>query len=118
MAMMSLDTIHYLNMEIAVESAAEGLVPYVPFDADEVDSWPPIPFPSLGNFLPDGWENTDQHWFVDKTGYGGGDEPALNCDQFKRQLRGYILRHPGDGFAITEEGECQAVVTAFKKVRG
>ena len=35
--MMSLDVIIAVNNEIAREAAQEGLVPYVPFNLDEVD---------------------------------------------------------------------------------
>ena len=40
----------------------------------------------------------------------------MTWQQFRRQLVGYILRHPGHGFAITEEGEFQVVVSAFQRV--
>jgi hypothetical protein len=112
--MMSLEAIRRVNTEIAVKAAEEGLIPYVPFDADEVDSWPPIPFPNLGTFVPDDWERTDTTWFVDNTGHGHDWEPALTAEQFKRQLRAYIAENPGDGFAITEEGPCQVYVTVFR----
>ena len=54
-------------------------------------------------FKPRGWHKTGTHWFVDKTGHGLDWEPALTWQQFRRQLAGYILRHPARGFAITEE---------------
>jgi hypothetical protein len=53
---------------------------------------------------------------VDKTGHGLDLEPALTWKQFRKRLVGYILRHPQDGFAITEEGEFQVVVSAFRRV--
>ena len=84
------------------------------FTADEVDS--PFFCPNIGYFVPVGWEKTDANWFVDKTGVGEPWEPALTWKQFRQRLTGYILRHPGHGFAITEEGEFQVVVSAFKKV--
>ena len=112
--MMSLEAIRRLNNEIAVEAADRDLVPYVPYDADEVDYWPPIPFPNLGYLQPDGWEKTDSEWFVDKTGHGHDWEPALTVEQFKKELRAYIAENPGHGFAITEEGEFQVYVTAFR----
>ena len=112
--MMSLETIHRLNDEIAVEAAEEGLLPYVPFDAEEVDNWPPIPIPNLGSLEPKGWEKTDAEWFVDKTGLGHAWEPALTVEQFKKELRAYVAANPGCGFAITEEGQFQLYVSAFK----
>ena len=112
--MMSLEAILHLNQEIAAEAAQEGLVPYVPFNADEIDYWPPIPFPNLGYFEPDNWERTEQRWFVDKTGHGLSNEPALTVDQFKRELRAYVQKNPGHGFAVTKEGPFQAYVSAFR----
>jgi hypothetical protein len=114
--MISLHAIIALNNEIAREAAQEGLVPYVPFNADEVDYYPPFPFPDIGYLEPDGWEKTGNSWFVDKTGHGLDSEPALTWEQFKKKLVGYILHHPKHGFAITEEGGCQVVITAFRRV--
>lgn len=112
--MMSLEAIRHLNANVAVEAAERELVPYVPASAEEVDYWPPIPFPNLGYLQPDGWETTDQTWFVDKTGHGHDWEPALTVEQFKRQVRAYLMENPGHGFGITEEGQCQVYVTAFR----
>lgn len=112
--MMSLEVIIAVNEQIAAEAAAEGLFPFVPNGPDDVDRWPPFPIPNLGYHEPDGWEKTD-NWFVDKTGVGRSDEPALTVEQFKRQLRRYILENPGQGFAISEEGECQVVISAFRR---
>lgn len=112
--MMSLEVIVAVNNEIAREAAREGLVPYVPFAADEAET--PFTFPNIGTLKPRGWKKTGTSWFVDKAGHGLDWEPALTWDQFRRRLTGYILRHPGHGFAITEEGEFQVVVSAFRRV--
>ena len=113
---MSLEAIRRLNTQIAVEAAEQESRPYAPFDVDEVDYWPPFPFPNIGYLEPDGFEKTDTTWFVDKTGGGHEWEPALTGEQFRRQLRRYIAEHPGHGFAITEEGEFQVYVSAFRPV--
>jgi hypothetical protein len=113
--MMSIDVLIAVNNEIAQEAAREGLLPYVPFSADEVDN--PFSFPNIGSLKPRGWHKTDASWFVDKTGHGLESELALTWKQFRRQLAGYLLRHPSHGFAITEEGEFQVVVSAFQKAR-
>jgi hypothetical protein len=111
--MMSLEVIIAVNNEIAREAAGERLVPYVPSSADEVIS--PFSLPNIGYLEPDGWKKTGTSWFVDKTGLGLDWEPALTWKQFRRQLAGYILRHPTHGFAISEEGECQVVISAFRR---
>lgn len=112
--MMSLEVIVAVNNEIARQAAREGLVPYVPFSADEAVT--PFAFPNIGSLKPRGWRNTGMTWFVDKTGHGETWEPALTWRQFRQRLTGYILRHPGHGFAIVEEGEFQVVVSAFRRV--
>ena len=93
----------------------ELAVPYVPTNADETDVWPPFPFPNLGKSVSEGWERTGQTWLV-STRFGCHDETALPCDEFKRQLAGYILRHPGHGFGVVDEDGCQAVVAAFRRM--
>ena len=112
--MMSLEVIVAVNRQIARQAATEGLVPYVPDSANEVDT--PFAFPNFGSLKPRGWKKTGTTWFVDKTGHGESWELALTWQQFRQQLTGYLLRHSGHGFAITEEGECQVVVSAFTRV--
>ena len=112
--MMSLEVIVAVNQQIARQAAKEGLVPYIPANADEVDT--PFFCPNIGSLKPRGWKKTGASWFVDKTGHGESWEPALTWQQFRRQLTGYILRHARHGYAITEEGECQVVVSAFTRV--
>jgi hypothetical protein len=112
--MMSIEVLIAVNNEIAQEAARRGLVPYVPYSADEVKS--PFTFPNIGTLKPRGWQKTGQTWFVDKTGHGETWELALTWAQFWRQLAGYILRHPTHGFAVVEEGEFQCVVGSFRKI--
>lgn len=114
--MMSLEAILALNAQIAIDACIRNSWPYVPSHPIEVNYWPPIPFPVLGNYVPDSWEQTEQSWFVDKTGCGEEWEPALTVEQFKMELRAYIAANPGHGFAITEEGEFQVYVAAFRRV--
>lgn len=114
--MMSIETIIALNEEIAAEASARKRVPYVPLSAGDVETWRTIPFPNIGYHMPDGWEPTDQTWFVDKTGQGCEWEPALTVPSFLRALEDYIEDHPGEGFAITEEGPFQLYISAFRQV--
>ena len=112
--MMSLEVIIAVNDDIAQEAARRGLVPYVPFSADEATS--PFFCPNIGTLKPRGWRKTGQTWFVDKTGHGLESEPALTWSQFRRHLAVYLLRHPSHGFAVVEEGEFQCVVGSFRKI--
>ena len=112
--MMSLEVLEAVNNEIARQAAREGLVPYVPSSPAEVTT--PFFCPNIGSLVPRGWRKTGANWFVDKWGHGEPWELALTWQQFRRQLAVYLLRNPGHGFAITEEGECQMTISAFRRV--
>jgi hypothetical protein len=111
--MMSIDVLIAVNNEIAQQAAREGLVPFVPFSADEATT--PFFCPNIGTLNPRGWRKTGQTWFVDKTGDGLDWEPALTWRQFRQRLAGYLLRHPQHGYAVTEEGEFQVTISAFRR---
>jgi hypothetical protein len=113
--MWSLETINYLNRQAGKKARKRGKSPFVPAGPENVENWPPFPFPNLGDFNPPGWEQT-QSWFVDKTGLGERWEPALTWQQLKNELQEYIAENPGHGFAITEEGQFQLYITAFRPV--
>lgn len=114
--MLSIGALIALNHELAAEAAKQNCKPFVPFNVDELGRWPPFPFPSLGDLEPLGWERTGMSWFVDSTGHGSGWESAMTAQEFKDALRRYVSDHPGDGLAITEQGEFQVVVSAFRRV--
>ncbi len=65
--------------------------------------------PTFGAYRPKGWRLVER-LFVDKTGLGGEDEPALTFGQFLHQVR---RAGPGNGYAIVDEGEFQAYVGRF-----
>jgi len=112
--MMGLESIVRLNSQIARDAALQRLVPFHPDNVDEIEDWPPFPFPNLGYHCPDGWaEDEDTHWFCDKSGCGRDSEPALTINQLKRVLTDYLEDHPQAGFAIVEEGQFQVYVSAF-----
>jgi hypothetical protein len=115
--MMGLEHVIVINRESAVQARLKPRRPHVPDGVDEVDRYPPFPFPNLGSYVPAEWEITDDHWFVDKSGRGHDWEPALSVRQFRDALRDYVTCHPGHGFAITEEGMFQAVVSAMRRSR-
>lgn len=112
---MSLEAIIAVNQDIGRQAAKKGWKPYVPFNAEEVDRWPPFPMPNIGYHQPKGWEKSGDNWFIDKTGVGYESEPALTHRQFKSQLQDFVESHPGHGYAITEEGPFQLVVSAFRR---
>jgi hypothetical protein len=112
--MMSLAVIQQLSDAQARKAARVKRRPYVPFDVEEVDRMETFPFPNIGSYKPAGWRKVAD-WFVDKTGWGAEDEPALTLNQFRAAVREWVEKHPGDGFAITEEGQFQIYVSAFRK---
>jgi len=113
--MWSLEVINELNQQAARKARHQHKEPYVP-TLDEIKEFPPFPFPHLGPFAPDGWEQTETVWFVDSSGWGRDDEPALSVRQFKNELRAYAEDHPGHGFGIVEAGQFQVYVAAFGPV--
>lgn len=112
---MSLEQIVALNERIAAEAQQADKEPYTPGSPDDVDAYPPFPFPNLGH-VPEGFEVADT-FFVDKTGMGRSYEPALTIEQFRTLLYDHIADHPDHAYAIIEEGPFQVVVGALQRVR-
>ncbi len=114
--MLSLEMIDHLNQQAAKKARRQHKEPTIP-TPQEIDSYPPFPFPQLGPYVPPGWERVDgQEWFVDSSGFGRDDEPALSVRQFKDVLRQYAADNPDHGFAIVEAGQFQLYVAAFRPV--
>lgn len=116
--MMSLATIKAVNREHAQEAARNGRTPFVYFSVVEVDQTDGFPFPFFGDYRPDGWEMVDTH-FVDATGWGTEDEPALTVEQFRRVIRDSIGDHAANretvGWAVIEAGQFQVRVGEFTR---
>ena len=65
--------------------------------------------PNFGDYRPAGWELVDE-LFVDNSGFGGSDEPALTVKQFKS------LVEKGFGYAIIDEGQFQIWIGKFNLI--
>ena len=112
--MWSLETINHLNQQAARKARQAKKKPFVPA-LDDIKAFPPFPFPNLGPHVPAGWEPVGEaKWFVDSSGWGRNDEPALSVEQFKAVLQLYIGENPTHGFAIVESGQFQCYVSAFR----
>jgi hypothetical protein len=88
--MMSLETIRSMSQEARERAAAEGMVPYL-VDEKDISAWKrgsglPLPFPFIGDYVPDGYEPEGEALFVDTSGFGAPDEPALTLTQFLDEL--------------------------------
>lgn len=111
--MMSLEYIEQLAREAGVDAEELGKEPYeINFDWEK-DHWPPFPFPNLGSYCPEGWEEIDR-LFVDKMGSHETDsEMAIyGCHGIKDLLEWLEV---GYGYAIVQEGEFQLYVGKFKR---
>jgi hypothetical protein len=113
--MMSLATIHALEREVGKKAAQEARMPYVPIHEDEIKTYPPFPFPHLGDHRPKGWELVEE-LFCDCSGWGASDEPALSVDQLKRKL--IELQRASNatyGYGVTEAGQFQLYLGVFRR---
>lgn len=119
--MMSLSTIKKMSDEAAVKAARLNRKPYVPFDTDEIENYPPYPFPNIGSHNPPGWEEVEDEdghplrLFVDISGVDPHG-PAMGEDRLKNKL--VELEEVGEGkygYAIVEVGQFQCYIGVFKK---
>lgn len=109
--MMSLETMREVSREKAAQAAAENRTPYI-VRAGDVDDWLaghgwPLPFPEIGDYVPDGWQHV-RTLFCDHSGFGRDDEPALSIEQMLRELK------TDRGYAITEVGQFQLRLGEYK----
>jgi len=112
--MWSLEMLDYLNREAARKARNAKREPFVP-SLKDIENFPPFPFPNLGPYVPAEWARVeDATWFVDSSGWGRSDEPALTDEQLKAELRQYVAENPDHGFAIVECGQFQCYVGAFR----
>lgn len=111
--MMNLRTIRLMSDSAARHAAKEKKLPYVPFDAAEVDALAGFPFPFLGEYVPPGWELVDR-MFCDSSGFGLESEPALTARAVKEKLKQWLQAEYGYG--ILEAGPFQVYVGVYKRV--
>lgn len=117
--MFSTEYIRSLQDEAAQRAAQENLTPYAP-TLEEIEAMPPFPFPFIGDYIADGWEPVlDEDgepltWFVDTSGFGANDEPALSISQLVDELRANAGK--GYGYALVEQGQFQGYLGVFKFV--
>ena len=71
--------------------------------------------PNFGSYRPAGFEKVDD-LFVDKSGFGATDEPALTFGQFCGEVQRCGREHGYPVYlALTEEGQFQAYVSVFTR---
>jgi hypothetical protein len=116
--MMSLAAIRQLSRDAAVIACRHNKIPFV-FEQEDIDDFKAhlaagrtIQFliPLLGDYLPQGWRSTDrQPLFVDTTGFGREDEPAMTTRAFVEAFK------PGKGYGVIECGESQAFIREYER---
>jgi hypothetical protein len=112
--MMSLESIKQISRESGKKAAQRGLFPYVPIHEDEIRTYPPFPFPNLGSHRPKGWKLVDE-LFVDSSGWGAGDEPALSVRQLVAKLLELQASDKTYGYGIIETGQFQLYLGVFER---
>lgn len=116
--MYGLETIRQMNREAGERAREEGLVPFHLTDEAQLDLMPPFPFPNIGDDCVEvdkQYERLDS-LFVDKSGFGAPDEPALTIQQFCDKLTELLSenRETGLRLAIESEGQFQLYVGVWR----
>ena len=91
--------------------------PYVPESPEDFRSASGHAFPIITDMLlSDEWEETDQSWFVDSSGFRQAGESALTMEQFREALVAYAQEHPEHGYGLSGVGQFQVYVSAYRRV--
>ena len=111
--MMSLETMQALSREAGVEAAESAVTPKFFWDSDiealkDGDLRGLKAIPNLGDHVPEGFELVENH-FVDSSGFGAEDEPALTFGQFIDKL------NTKNGYAIVRVGQFQIDIGEFER---
>jgi len=111
-----LETIRKINHEAAVKAREASLEPTVLESEEQLEGWPPFPLPHLGDACADidGEEERVETLFVDSSGLGADDEPALSINQFKDQLKSLLEEHGPLKLAIEDQGQFQVYIAIWK----
>jgi len=110
--MFSLATIQDLNRKAARESRRTGTLP-VRFNAERYAAFqrnpsnPGFTIPHIGDRRPKGYTLV-RELFVDTSGFGAPDEPALTLAQFAAEVK------PGFAYALIACGQFQGYVGEFR----
>lgn len=106
--MMDLATIRKMNRDVGRKAQSENKQPYIVTDATTFEDIRHIP--NFGDYRPKGWKLVETY-FVDSSGFGAPNEPALTIDEFMNKLK------KGHGYAIVEAGQFQVYIAEFVKTR-
>ena len=117
--MFSGDTIVQINAEAALAAAAKNLVPFIPWDANEIDVLGADflrKIPNIGSLdVSDAWEEINTV-LVDSSGLGSESEPALTVRGVLAFIKEQITESTSRGFALVSTGQFQVVLGVFEKL--
>ena len=118
--MWGLETIRRLNNLVGKEARLMGKETLRLTSEKELSAWPPFPIPHLGAACEDfdGEGERVDTLFVDSSGLGSDDEPALSMRQFKARLQELLDEHGALDLAIEEQGQFQLYVAVGKVIDG
>jgi len=103
--MYSLKQIIAMNNNTTDRAENEGLEPYIAkYDRDENVR----KCPKLGDYIPENWELVNTY-FVDNSGFGSENEPALTFEQFLTKVR------KDYGYGIGECGQFQIYINEYRR---
>jgi hypothetical protein len=107
--MLSTESIEQESRRAARLAAERDMKPFTVW-AEDLRKWKggrcQLPFPALGSYKPKGYKLVDT-LFVDSSGFGSENEPALTYNQLINRL---VV---GRGYAILKQGQFQCYVGEF-----
>jgi len=104
--MYSLEYIKKMNNQATRQAERENRQPYIARVNNDIDV---RKAPKLGNYIPDGWERVNTY-FVDNSGFGSEDEPALTFEQFLSKVKAEY------GYGIGECGQFQIYIHEYRRI--
>lgn len=136
--MMDIDTIVALNKQAGNKAKRHGIKPTTYTDNDilkiannEIECLRDIV--NLGDYIPKGWRRFNinkwvEEWdlpcsykflkngglFVDSSGFGSSNEPALTVDELLNVMSQLLINRPNLGFGIISQGQFQLTIGVFE----
>jgi hypothetical protein len=105
-------TIRALADDAARKARHEGREPYGFYDDDDVDA-AVRSLPFLGHYMPRGYKLVEE-LFVDSSGFGREDEPAMTFAAFCERVRKDVRESNPYYYAIREAGQFQVYVGVYR----
>lgn len=104
---MSIEYIRKINEQKAREAKEQDIVPVTIHDKHDIESIKSLPF--IGDYRPKAFKLC-RVLFVDNSGLGADDEPALTFNQFVNEIV------EGRCYAIIEAGQFQVRIAEFEQI--